>query len=153
MRFFVGIDDTDTLDADRGTGKLARWRGRRRPEGCRTTGVVRQQLLVDPRIPYTSHNSSACVIIEADEGLQGRIVAAAADILAEHFLVGSDPGLCVAAEVEARRPAVLAFARSCTQRCVSQDEARRAATGIHLTAHGGTPLWQDSCRAVCWPAR
>ncbi len=25
MRIYVGFDDTDNLDADRGTGKVARW--------------------------------------------------------------------------------------------------------------------------------
>lgn len=138
IRFFVGIDDTDTLEASRGTGKLARWLGPRLPAGCRTTGVVRQQLLVDPRIPYTSHNSAACLIVEADEDLRGEIVARAVALLGEHFLEGSDPGLCVADEADARRPSLLAFARSCTQQCVTQADARRAAAGIHLSAHGGT---------------
>jgi tRNA(Ile2) C34 agmatinyltransferase TiaS len=138
MRFFVGIDDTDTVDADRGTGKLARWLGPRLPEGCRTTGVVRQQLLVDPRIPYTSHNSAACLIVEAEADLRGQMVERAVKLLAEHFLEGSDPGLCVAAEAEARRPSVLAFARNCTQQCLTQADARRPADGILLSAHGGT---------------
>ena len=138
MRFFVGIDDTDTLDASRGTGKLARWLGPRLPAGCRTIGVVRQQLLVDPRIPYTSHNSAVCLVVEADEDLRRDMVERAVELLAEHFLPGSDPGLCVAAEADARRPLLLAFARNCTQQCVTQADARRAAAGVHLSAHGGT---------------
>jgi hypothetical protein len=138
MRFFVGIDDTDTLDAPRGTGKLARWLGQRLPAGCTTTGVVRQQLLVDPRIPYTSHNSSACLIVEADEGLQEQIIARAVDHLGEYFLAGSDPGLCVATEAQARSPLLMAFAKTCTEQCVTRDDARRVAAGIHLSAHGGT---------------
>lgn len=35
MRVYVGFDDTDTIDADRGTGKLARRFEDRLPEGCR----------------------------------------------------------------------------------------------------------------------
>jgi tRNA(Ile2) C34 agmatinyltransferase TiaS len=138
MRFFVGIDDTDTLDASRGTGKLARWLGPRLPAGCRTIGVVRQQLLVDPRIPYTSHNSAACLMVEADADLRREIVESAVDLLAEHFLPGSDPGLCVAAEADARRAPLLAFAINCTRQCVTQADARQAAAGLHLSAHGGT---------------
>ncbi len=136
MRFFVGIDDTDTLDAPRGTGKLARWLAPRLPQGCTTTGVVRQQLLVDPRIPYTSHNSAACLIVEADEALQEQIIARTVAHLGEHFFPGSDPGLCVATEAQAS--ALVGFGRRCTQCCVTQDDARRAAAGIHLSAHGGT---------------
>jgi hypothetical protein len=64
MRVYVGFDDTDTATADRGTGKLARWFEKELPEGCRLWGVVRQQLLLDDAIPYTSHNSSACAVLE-----------------------------------------------------------------------------------------
>ena len=51
MRVYIGFDDTDNITADRGTGKLARWFESELPEGCRMEGVVRQQLLVDDRIP------------------------------------------------------------------------------------------------------
>jgi hypothetical protein len=64
---YIGFDDTDNLDADVGTGKLARRFEALLPEGCRLRGVVRQQLLVDDRIPYTSHNSSACLIVEVPD--------------------------------------------------------------------------------------
>ena len=67
MRIYIGFDDTDTLGADRGTGKLARWFEQELPDGCRLWGVVRQQLLLDPAIPYTSHNSSACAVVEAGD--------------------------------------------------------------------------------------
>ena len=59
MRVFVCFDDTDTLDADRGTGKLVRWFAESVQERFPCWGVVRQQLLVHPDVPYTSHNSSA----------------------------------------------------------------------------------------------
>ena len=64
MRVFIGFDDTDTIDADRGTGKLARWFEQELPEGCSVWGVVHQQLLLHDNIPYTSHNSSACVVVD-----------------------------------------------------------------------------------------
>ena len=51
MRIFVGFDDTDSLDCDYGTGKVARWFANELTEGCRVWGVVRQQLLVDDAIP------------------------------------------------------------------------------------------------------
>ena len=64
MRIYVGFDDTDNIDSDYGTGKLTRHFENVLPEGCSLWGVVRQQLLVDDRIPYTSHNSSACAIVD-----------------------------------------------------------------------------------------
>ena len=138
MRFFIGIDDTDTIDADRGTGKLARWLGHRLPDGCRVTGVVRQQLLVSPRIPYTSHNSAACVIVTAEKAdLQAAVIRAAVDHLQAHFLPGSDPGLCVA-QADACGGPLQEFGRRCTRQVVTQAEALAAVGPAHLSAHGGT---------------
>ena len=69
MRVYVGFDDTDTHDSEYGTGKLVRRFERMLPEGCNLWGVVRQQLLFDERIPYTSHNSSACAIVDIVVGI------------------------------------------------------------------------------------
>ena len=41
MRIYIGFDDTDTLEANRGTGKLARWFEGSLPDGCQVWGVVR----------------------------------------------------------------------------------------------------------------
>ena len=68
MRFFVGIDDTDNLES-RGTGYV----GRTMAElivanGLGSTGAIsRHQLLFDPRVPYTSHNSSLCIEVETSK--------------------------------------------------------------------------------------
>lgn len=139
MRVFVGFDDTDTIDSDRGTGKLARFFEDRLPQGCRLWGVVRQQLLVDERVPYTSHNSSACVVLELADpaGLTGIIDRAAAHIGA-NFLEGSDPGLCVAAAGGPGLCGLADFGRQCTCRVVNQKAALAAAAGVHLSAHGGS---------------
>jgi hypothetical protein len=64
MKVYFGFDDTDTHDSLYGTGKLVRWFQGAMPEGCECLGVVRQQLLVCDEIPYTSHNSAACLIAE-----------------------------------------------------------------------------------------
>lgn len=139
MRFFVGFDDTDTLDAGRGTGKLARWFEAALPGECRCCGVIRHQLLVHPSIPYTSHNSSACVVVEApDASLRKALVEAAASHLAAHFIEGSDPGLCVAAEADAALPALVEHGLACTRRVVTKAEAFSAAGESHLSGHGGT---------------
>ena len=61
---YIGIDDTDNPDT-RGTGFRARQLVDRLHDRdmARTVGVTRHQLLVDDRIPYTSHNSSACLAV------------------------------------------------------------------------------------------
>jgi len=139
MRIYIGFDDTDNSTTDRGTGKLARWFEQELPEGCRMEGVVRQQLLVDDRIPYTSHNSSACVMVDAaDPSLKGLIVDLAVEHLERHSLEGSDPGLCVTSEGEAGLDRLMEFGRACATRITTQKEALDAASGVHLSGHGGT---------------
>jgi len=139
MQAYVGFDDTDTLDADRGTGKLARWFGQSLPPGCVLWGVVRQQLLVNPSIPYTSHNSSACVVVNIPhEGVLEELIAMAIGHIERYFIPGSDPGLCVATEKQPELGRVIDFGKACTRRIMTQDDARQAAGGMHLSGHGGT---------------
>ncbi|ABK15976.1 hypothetical protein [Syntrophobacter fumaroxidans] len=139
IRAYVGFDDTDCPDSDRGTGKLARWFQRELPEGCNVWGVVRQQLLVHDDIPYTSHNSSACVIVEMpDAGLLDDLASRAARHLERHSLEGSDPGLCVACDGDPSLAGLVAFGQRCTRQVVKQKDAMRAARNMHLSGHGGT---------------
>jgi len=139
MRVYIGFDDTDVKGADRGTGKLARWFERELPEGCSLWGVVRQQLLVHDDIPYTSHNSSACVVVDmADTSLLEQLTQKAVDHVEHHSFDGSDPGVCIAWDGHATMPELTEFGRICTRRVVTQKEALRAASRVHLSGHGGT---------------
>lgn len=166
-RLYVAFDDTDTIDADRGTGEVGRWFEDELPHGCRLWAVVRQQLLVHPDVPYTSHNSAAvCVVDVADDALVepappdaaagvscgssggardvptpalvGEVIERAADHLARNWMEGSDPGLCVAWEGCSALPALIAFGRRAAVEVVTQAQARFAAEGAHLSGHGGT---------------
>jgi tRNA(Ile2) C34 agmatinyltransferase TiaS len=167
MRFFIAFDDTDVLGADRGTGKIGRWFEDKLPEGCRLWGVVRQQLLVHPDVPYTSHNSSAVVVVGVengsgrdggsrgegsadtspgdrgascapDPGLLAQLFDHAVAHLAENWMEGSDPGLCIAWQGCAALPALAAFGRRAAVEVVTQEQAHAAAAGAHLSGHGGT---------------
>ena len=139
MRIYIGFDDTDTLEANRGTGKLARWFEGSLPDGCQVWGVVRQQLLVHERIPYTSHNSAACVIVEAtDPCIRGTLISRAIAHVRQYALEGSDPGVCVACQGDAALSQLIDFGRTCTRRVVGQKDALDAATRVHLSGHGGT---------------
>jgi len=58
----IGIDDTDN-ETSPGTGRVAQQLlGDLVGSGLAAAhGATRHQLLVDPRVPYTTHNSSACL--------------------------------------------------------------------------------------------
>jgi len=139
MHIYIGFDDTDTLESERGTGKLARWFEDKLPESCRLWGVVRQQLLLDDSIPYTSHNSSACAVVEApDLSVMDDLIFRAVDHIEGHYIPGSDPGLCVAYEDSPVLSELIPFGRTCAAKVVTQKDALHAASGAHLSGHGGT---------------
>ncbi len=139
MRVYIGFDDTDVLGSAIGTGKLARRYEQLIPASCSVWGVVRQQLLVDAAIPYTSHNSSACVVVECpDASFVETLKSAAITHIEAMSLPGSDPGLCLAVEGDPAMPALQSFGLQCTAKVVSQRDALQAVGSAHLTGHGGT---------------
>jgi hypothetical protein len=135
----IGLDDTDTATS-RGTGHLARQLSAecvRR--GMTALGVTRHQFLVDPRIPYTSHNSGACVAVACDEGAAA--AAFAMEFVASRAAGGSDPGVCIASAAAVPQ-AVVALSCDAARRIIEKDEALRAAAeaGLALRPLGGTGL-------------
>jgi len=139
VRVYVGFDDTDVLDGPYGTGKLVRRFEGRLPGGCALWGVVRQQLLIDDRIPYTSHNSSACAVIDcADPSLMSAIIARAVEHIERESSAGSDPGLCAVREDDPVLPRLIEIGRSCTAQMVTQQQVLQSVNGTHLSGHGGT---------------
>jgi len=98
MYIVIGIDDTDNLTS-RGTGYMARQLSAFLFEQklmCPEL-ILRHQLLVDSRIPYTSHNSSASIkglLTGSHKVLQQAVI----DYLIQNSANGSDVGLCIAYE-------------------------------------------------------
>jgi hypothetical protein len=141
----VGIDDTDDLDS-RGTGLLAQvLLARLRALGLGTpVGATRHQLLVDPRIPYTSHNSSTCIAWRtAAPSDMAAIVAEAGRFLETETAPGADPGLAVVARPLLRggdREALTAFGQRAKTEVLTRSDAIELAArlGVHLSGHGGT---------------
>lgn len=134
---YVGIDDTDVLGA-RGTNQLARSLIAALTPDFRCVRLVRHQLLDDPRVPYTSKNGSASIRLErlADVSLAELADRCRQHMLAD-FIEGSDPGLCVAANVPA---AITQFGLRSKSELVTRQEAHDLARrcGIHLEGLGGT---------------
>jgi hypothetical protein len=135
MRYLIGIDDTDNLES-RGTGFRARQLSARLDEAgiARTRGITRHQLFVHPDIPYTSHNSSACLDVDlVDGGTVTALQVFCRDYLAAESAPGSDAGLCVA-PYDRVADALVEFGRSAKCTLLTRELAARAAAqhGLHL---------------------
>ncbi|MFB6156048.1 MAG: hypothetical protein ABEJ22_09140 [Haloferacaceae archaeon] len=141
MRLLVGIDDTDAVDSDHGTGRVSRELGARleRDYDLTWVGSVRQQFLVDPRVPYTTHNSAACLRFDAEVPPVDAIVEDAGAFLRDVMADVADPGLCVAA-VAAVTEEVTAFGRRAQEEVVTKEDAYEVAeeAGLFLDEYGGT---------------
>jgi hypothetical protein len=134
---YVGIDDTD-VPGTPGTNQLARALAADLADRYRCAVIVRHQLLQDPRVPCTSKNSAASMLLAPSNGSALEpLVRQLQAFLCRRFVEGSDPGLCVTATVP---EPITAFARRCQRELVTQEEARRFAVqhGVHLEGFGGT---------------
>ena len=169
MRYLIGVDDTDNLES-RGTGHcvrtLANWLAENRL--AEPLGITRHQLLVDPQIPYTSHNSSACLALETEN--PNDVWHAAREFLLRESAAGADSGLCLAAW-ESVDEGVLDFAARAKVTVLTMFEAERAASrsavklegllgtrggiigalsavGLHRAGNDGRFLWLPGLREL-----
>jgi hypothetical protein len=133
MNIFIGIDDTDNLET-RGTGHHARMLGHSLAAAglFEMKSVTRHQLLVNPLIPFTSHNSSAC-LAGICLGCLDDLVAHAKEFLVRESAFDSDAGLCVAI-AEDVTPAIMEYGNRAKQEVLTTGDAFRMIvnTGIYL---------------------
>lgn len=138
MKILIGIDDTDNLES-RGTGFRSREMGRLLTEKGigKLMGVTRHQLLFDRRIPYTSHNSSACLEVESEK--INELIEFCAAYLLKESADGSDAGLCVA-PFEHISEKIMQWGLRAKKEIITQEEARQIAkdSGIFLEGYTGT---------------
>lgn len=138
-RFFIGIDDTDFGESI-GTGALARelMLHLERSLSAACFGVTRHQLFIHPDIPYTSHNSAACLEIDCATAL-ACLESRAAEFIATLLHSGADPGLCVCEE-NSEFHALCEFGRRTQVSIVRKEEARALADrrGMACREIGGT---------------
>ena len=136
INLLIGIDDTDNLQT-RGTGHRARCLGQALVEVglAELHGITRHQLLVDPRIPYTSHNSSACLQIEARGSLDA-IHTFCREFMLEVAADGSDVGLCLANIEAASR--MVDYGLRAKQEVLDQDIAQVMASSADIRLEGLT---------------
>jgi|TARA_B100002003_G_scaffold251913_1_gene298840 hypothetical protein len=135
-KIYIGIDDTDNLDS-RGTGFHARQMMERLHQNQlgNCTGITRHQLLFDDRVPYTSHNSSACLAFENKADLQV-LITVCRKFLLEIAAEGSDVGLCIAKEGQASQLEV--FGKSAQTCLLTQQEAEAVAEQHSIFLQGLT---------------
>lgn len=103
---YIGLDDTDNLWS-RGTGFRARQLAAKiADKGLGLVlGVTRHQLFVSPEIPYTSHNSAACLAVRMkDIGSEGELIPLCHDFLERESAPGSDAGFCIRSDMERLTP-------------------------------------------------
>lgn len=135
------MDDTDTLDGPRGTGKLARSVADTIAKHYPVYGVTRHQLYVHPDIPYTSHNSNAVLHVDApgDDATLDSLFEIAELGMLDDFLEGSDPGLAVVSDSQICPP-LITYAQDAKCSILNQVRARTLAKnlGIRLKGLGGT---------------
>ncbi len=141
IRILIGVDDTDNLES-RGTGYRARQLGLHVQELgiARLLSVTRHQLLVSPEIRYTSHNSSACLVMDADPRGVDSLEEACQTYLVAESASGSDVGLCVAGwnDLERIGTSVAGFGGRAKKEVLKQTDAVALADGAGLFLVGLT---------------
>jgi hypothetical protein len=136
MRYLIGIDDTDNLET-RGTGhrvrQLADWLIENNL--AEPMAITRHQLLVDPQIPYTSHNSSACLSVNTEWAED--VWNAARQFLLLSSATGSDVGLCLA-RWDSIDDEVLSFGGRAKLEVLTMLEAQETASKSKIRCEGLT---------------
>jgi tRNA(Ile2) C34 agmatinyltransferase TiaS len=134
---YIGIDDTDIIGTP-GTNQLARAILKSIGRSSQNAVITRHQLFFDPRVPYTSKNGSASILLPHVQPLDlPQITETIRDTMRSWFVPGSDPGLCVASHITRE---MKAFGLRCKTEVVTQSEAREMARrdGCYLEGLGGT---------------
>lgn len=142
---YIGIDDTDNLES-RGTGFHARQLASEIMNAGLgvVLGVTRHQLFVCPEIPYTSHNSAACLAILTPEETSTRhLIPLCRNLLECESAPGSDAGFCVVPQ-SGVTPEIHEFGWQAKRKVLTADEAQNltlSCRGCHLEGvtgdHGG----------------
>lgn len=93
----VCVDDTDDLTKKTSTGAIAEAlaEGAREMGGAVDAGVTRHQLLLDPRVPYTSHNSAMAFTATLPEDAVEAFEEDAAWVVRSMMAPTANPGMAL----------------------------------------------------------
>ena len=93
--------------------------------------------MIDPRIRYTSHNSSACLTVVAQPDRLDALVETCREYLARESAPGADAGLCIAAWPSAGET-MQRFGRQAKHEVVAMTAAISLAKNEHIVLEGVT---------------
>ncbi len=134
---FICIDDTDTENS-MGTGRLARDMAKEIEEKGlgEVHGITRHQLLLHEDVPYTSNNGNACLEVW---NFKNEIYEIANEFMKTHFVLGSDPGLCICPKEKVSQE-MIQFGKAAQHKVLLKEEAYQIANqnDIFLKELGGT---------------
>lgn len=136
-KLYVSFDDTGSLSSP-GTGHLLN--DFLESLNVKHSFISRHQLFFNPAVPYTSHNSSMCCVIDDEISFES-LIALGSIYLEEHQAKGADPGLCVMEEESAVSPELLTlWGYRAKKEVLSKEDAYALADvcHVHLSEHGGT---------------
>jgi hypothetical protein len=140
MNLFIAIDDTDNKESV-GTGRLSRMLAVElsRKGLAGNIGITRHQLLVHPDIPYTSHNSCACIEAIAKCSAIEEVATVSRAFLIENYHETANPGLCVANK-DSVPDALKQFGYRAQREVINIEEARELAKrlGVFVWWYGET---------------
>lgn len=139
MAVYIGLDDTDGKNSIMGTGRLARNLAASLAERAKIWGVLRHQLPKMDAIPYTSNNSSACIVLCATEDTLStqEILEISASHVRAHASDEGDPGVCVLEEGELKDELV-DFSVRATGKLMRQKDALDVVPKERLLGLGGS---------------
>ncbi len=139
MVVYIGLDDTDGKTSAMGTGRLARMLAAKFTDRAEIWGILRHQLPKMDEIPYTSNNSSACIVLRTAEGKLSpeEILEISAKHVLEYASEEGDPGVCVLDENELGS-GLLDFSVQATGRLMRQTDAMDVVKKNRLLGLGGT---------------
>lgn len=143
LNVIIGIDDTDNIDSENGTGRLvsALTEELKKTGNVLFSGVVRHQLYQHPSIPYTSHNSAMSVLAEVEPGYMEWLIEALPELLVRDSAEGSDPGFCIAETDKIKKPEkLIEYGQRAKKEVLNKIIAYNLAESLnmHLSEHGGT---------------
>jgi len=132
MNLFIAIDDTDNEESI-GTGRLSRMLADELSQRglVSNTSITRHQLLVHPDIPYTSHNSSACIEATVNGATIEEVATVSRTFLVENYHETANPGLCVVGN-DSVPNALQQFGYRAQREVIKIKEARELANSLGL---------------------
>lgn len=138
MDLLIGVDDTDNLES-RGTGYRVRQLANQLEENdlAINKGITRHQLFFSPLIPYTSHNSSACIKVSAQPENKEAIIDFCRNFLLQESAQGSDAGLCIA-ELNQISDIIRSFGKQAKSIVLNQAKSYKIAKKHNLYLEGLT---------------